>query len=61
MRSKKGIDMAILMNKTGFIRILTYTLFFTAALYNAPPGRVGMEAANELFPFFKARPEGRGR
>jgi len=29
--------------------------------FNAPPGRVGMEAANELFPFFKPRPEGRGR
>ena len=29
--------------------------------FNAPPGRVGMEAANELFLFFKPRPEGRGR
>jgi hypothetical protein len=29
--------------------------------FNAPPGRVGMEATNELIPFFKPRPEGRGR
>jgi len=29
--------------------------------FNGPPGRVGMEAANESFPFFKPRPEGRGR
>ena len=28
--------------------------------FNAPPGRVGMEAVIELFPFFKPRPEGRG-
>jgi len=36
-------------------------LIYLPPPFNAPPGRVGMEAANELFPFFKPRPEGRGR
>jgi len=41
--------------------ILAGTLGGLPPPFNAPPGRVGMEAANELFPFFKPRPEGRGR
>ena len=27
--------------------------------FNAPPGKVEIEAANESFPFFKTSPEGR--
>jgi len=35
-------------------------LIYLPPPFNASPGRVGMEAANELFLFFKTRPEGGG-